>query len=171
MRLALFLNLPVREVHGELTARYAHLFDFFAALAERTDATTLVLPLAHEDERRPEYGTVELPPAAQLAGLPHWTSAPMLARRIHRIVPAVLWTGLRRGGQWDAVGAVVPSVAGNLLVVLARARRTPVVLLIRGEKQRTVSLMFGASRRTRLMIRALAAMERPVRRWIARRRG
>ena len=166
-RLALFLNLPIREVDGELTARYAHLFDFFAALAERTEQTTFCLPLAHDAERRSEYGTVELPATVDLAGLPHWTSAPMLARRIHRIVPSVLWIGARRGGSWDALGAVVPSVAGNLLVYQARLRRRPVFLFVRGEKQRTVSMIFGASRRTRLMVRALAAMERPVRRWIA----
>ena len=166
-RLALFLNLPIREVDGELTARYAHLFDFFAALAERTRETTFVLPLAHDAERREDYGTVELPANVRLAGLPHWTSAPMLAQRIHRIVPSVLWVGARQGGSWDALGAVVPSVAGNLLVYSARARRKPVFLFVRGEKQRTVSMIFGAGRRTRLMVRALAAMERPVRRWIA----
>jgi glycosyltransferase involved in cell wall biosynthesis len=166
-RLALFLNLPIREVDGELTARYAHLFDFFAALAERTRETTFVLPLAHDADRREDYGTVDLPANVRLAGLPHWTSAPMLARRIHRIVPSVLWVGARQGGSWDALGAVVPSVAGNLLVYTARARRRPVFLFVRGEKQRTVSMIFGASRRTRLMVRALAAMERPVRRWIA----
>lgn len=168
IRLALFLNMPIREVDGELTARYAHLFDFFAALAERTRETTFVLPLAHDSERRPDYGTVDLPGNVRLAGLPHWTSAPMLARRIHRIVPSVVWVGVRQGGSWDALGAVVPSVAGNLLVGIARARRKPVFLFVRGEKQRTVSMMFGAGRRTRLMVRALAAMERPVRRWIAK---
>lgn len=167
MRLALFLNLPIREVDGELTARYAHLFDFFAALAERSGEATLCLPLAHDAERREGYGTVVLPRNVRLAGLPHWTSAPMLARRIHRILPSALWIGARHGGSWDALGAVVPSVVGNLLVFMARLRRKPVFLFVRGEKQRTVALMFGASRRTRLMVRALAAMERPVRRWIA----
>ena len=166
-RLALFLNLPIREVDGELTARYAHLFDFFSALAERTHETTFCLPLAHDAERREAYGTVDLPENVRLAGLPHWTSAPMLAQRVHRIVPSVLWVGARQGGSWDALGAVVPSVAGNLLVFQARLRRTPVFLFVRGEKQRTVSMIFGASRRTRLMVRALAALERPVRRWIA----
>ena len=166
-RLALFLNMPIREVDGELTARYAHLFDFFAALAERTQATTFVLPLAHDEARRENYGTVALPPEVRLSGLPHWTSAPMLASRIHYILPATLRVAAREGGSWDALGAVVPSVVGNVLVASARLRRKPVFLFVRGEKQRTVSIMFGASRRTRMMVRALALMERPVRRWIA----
>lgn len=148
------------------TARYPHLFDFFTALAGRTSATWLCLPLRRDAAPRPGYGRVELPPEARVAGLPHWSSAPMVARRIHLIAPAALATVLRNVGRWDAVGAVVPSVVGTIFITVGRLCRRPVFLLVRGEKQRTVSWIMGRRLRTMPYLWALRAMEAPVRRWI-----
>jgi glycosyltransferase involved in cell wall biosynthesis len=165
-RLGLFLNMPVREVHGELTARYAHLFDFFMALAQRTSSTDLCVPASHDAVRRPEYGTIQLPENVRLVSLPHWSSAPNLVRRAHRVIPAALWTATVRSREWDVVGAVVPSLVGSFLIGVARLRRRPVFLLIRGEKQRTVSLIMGPGRRARAYVAVLRMMEALVRRWI-----
>jgi phosphatidyl-myo-inositol dimannoside synthase len=165
VRVGLFLNLPMHEVDGEYTARYPHLFDFFLALGELTAETTLVLPLKHDGTRNPDYGVVRLPPRVRIVGLPHWSSAPMLVRRIHLVVPATLAVAVRYLGRFDIVGAVAPSVVGTILVALARLRRRPVFLLVRGEKQRTVRWIMG-ERRARPYVAALRVMEAPVRHWI-----
>jgi len=166
VRLGLFLNLPVHEVDGEYTARYPHLFDFFLALGSRTAHTTLVLPLKHDGPRNPDYGTVSLPAQVTIVGLPHWSSARMMVRRIHLVVPATLRFAFTTLGDLDLVGAVAPSVVGTILIALARLRRRPVFLLVRGEKQRTVRYIMG-ERRARPYVAALRAMEAPVRHWIA----
>jgi glycosyltransferase involved in cell wall biosynthesis len=158
--------MPVREVDGELTARYAHLFDFFIALGERTAVTELCVPTSHDRQRRPEYGTIRLPHNVHLAPVPHWSSAPNLVRRAHRVIPAALWTAIVRSRDWDVVGAVVPSVVGSFMVAAARMRRRPVFLLIRGEKQRTVSLIMGPGPRARAYVTALRLMEALVHRWV-----
>lgn len=167
-RLGLFLNMPMHEAGGELTARYPHLFDFFLALAERTRETAICVPLRRADDRVAGYGPVRLPANVRVIGLPHYSSAPMLVRRAHRVVPAALRILRREARDWDVVGAVVPSLIGNLFVCAARLRRRPVFLLVRGEKQRTVSLMMGRRLSTLPFLWALRAMERPVRRWIGR---
>ncbi len=165
-RLGLFLNLPMHLVDGEYTARYPHLFDFFLALGTRTAGTTLVLPLKHGGPRNPEYGTVQVPPGVRIQGLPYWSSAQMLVRRIHLVAPAALRLGLGELGRLDIVGAVAPSVVGTIVIASARLRNRPVFVLVRGEKQRTVRLMMG-ERRARPYVAALRAMELPLRRWIA----
>jgi glycosyltransferase involved in cell wall biosynthesis len=165
VRLALFLNLPMHEVDGEYMARYPHLFDFFLALGELTAETTLVLPLKRDGPRDPDYGVVRLPARVRIAGLPYWSSAPMLVRRIHLVALATLAFATRHLGRFDVVGAVAPSVVGTILIAIARLRRRPVFLLVRGEKQRTVRWMMG-ERRARPYVAALRVMEAPVRRWI-----
>jgi glycosyltransferase involved in cell wall biosynthesis len=167
-RLGLFLNMPMHETGGELSARYPHLFDFFLALAERTNETAICVPLRRADHPVPGYGPVELPANVRVVGLPHYSSAPMLVRRAHRVVPAAVRVLGREARDWDAVGAVVPSLIGNLFVRAARLRRRPVFLLVRSEKQRTVSFMMGRRLGTLPFLWALRAMERPVRRWIRR---
>jgi phosphatidylinositol alpha-1,6-mannosyltransferase len=167
-RLGLFLNMPMHAAGGELSARYPHLFDFFLALAERTRETTICVPLRRADGPVAGYGPVELPANVRIVGLPHYSSAPMLVRRAHRVVPATLRILRRETRHWDVVGAVVPSLLGNLFVCAARLRRRPVFLLVRGEKQRTVSLIMGRRLSTLPFLWALRAMERPVRRWIGR---
>jgi glycosyltransferase involved in cell wall biosynthesis len=164
--LGLFLNMPMHETDGRLSARYPHLFDFFLALGGRTSATWLCVPLRRSAEPRAEYGPVELPERVHVAGLPHWSSAPMVVRRIHRIAPAAILMAARHIGRWDAVGAVVPSVVGTIFVTAARLRRRPVFLLVRGEKQRTVSWIMGRRLSTLPYIWALRAMEARVRAWI-----
>jgi glycosyltransferase involved in cell wall biosynthesis len=89
----------------------------------------------------------------------------MLVRRIGLVYPAAVWSLARNLRRWDVVGAVVPGIIGNLFITAARATGTPVFLLVRGEKQRTVAWMFGESRSKPLFIWALRQMERPVRRW------
>jgi phosphatidylinositol alpha-1,6-mannosyltransferase len=167
-RLGLFLNMPMHETAGTLSARYPHLFDFFLALAGRTRETTLCVPLRRGDAPPAGYGRVRLPANVRLVGLPHYSSAPMLVRRAHRVVPSVLRVLAREAREWDVVGAVVPSLVGNLFLRGARLRRRPAFLLVRGEKQRTVSLIMGPRLRTLPFLWALRAMERPVRRWIRR---
>jgi glycosyltransferase involved in cell wall biosynthesis len=167
VRLALFLNLPMHEVGGEYTARYPHLFDFFLALGASTAQTALVLPLKRGGERNPEYGTVDLPPQVRVIGLPHWSSARVMVRRAHRVIPAALVLGARRLRRFDLVGAVAPSLVGGILIAAARAWRRPAFMLVRGEKQRTVRFMMGA-RRARPYVAALKVMEAPVRHWIGR---
>jgi len=164
--LGLFLNMPMHETEGRLSARYPHLFDFFLALGGRTSATWLCVPLRRSAEPRAEYGPVELPEQVHLAGLPHWSSAPMVVRRFHRIAPAAVVMVARNIGRWDVVGAVVPSVVGTIFVTVARLRGRPVFLLVRGEKQRTVSWIMGRRLRTLPYIWALQAMEARVRAWI-----
>jgi phosphatidylinositol alpha-1,6-mannosyltransferase len=165
VRLGLFLNLPVHELDGEYTARYPHLFDFFLALGSRTAQTTIILPLKRGGPRNPEYGTLTLPPRVSIVGLPYWSSARMMVRRIYRVAPATLGFALIRMGRLDLVGAVAPSVVGTILVAVARLRGRPVFLLVRGEKQRTVRWIMG-ERRARPYVAALWAMEAPVRHWI-----
>jgi glycosyltransferase involved in cell wall biosynthesis len=167
-RLGLFLNMPMHETGGELSARYPHLFDFFLALAERTHETAICVPLRRADHPVPSYGPVELPANVRVVGLPHYSSAPMLVRRAHRVVPATLRVLRGEARDWDVVGAVVPSLVGNLFVRAARLRRRPVFLLVRGEKQRTVSFIMGRRLSTLPFLWALRAMERPVHRWIRR---
>ncbi|HWF73612.1 MAG TPA: glycosyltransferase [Solirubrobacteraceae bacterium] len=165
VRLGVFLNMPMHEVNGEYTARYPHLFDFFLALGTRTAETVLVLPLKRGGVRNPDYGTVTLPPNVRVYGLPHWSSARMLVRRIHVIAPATVWMAATSAREFDIAGAVVPSVVGTILIAAARLRRRPAFLLVRGEKQRTVRWMMG-DRRARPYVAALRAMEAPVRHWI-----
>jgi phosphatidylinositol alpha-1,6-mannosyltransferase len=167
VRLALFLNLPLHEVDGEYTAAYPHLFDFFLALGARTARTTLIVPLMRGGPRNPEYGTVVLPPGVQVIGLPHWNSAGMLVRRAHRVIPTVLALVGRRLRAFDLVGAVTPSLVGDILVGAARLWHRPAFMLVRGEKQRTVKFMMGP-RRARPFVAALKVMEVPVRHWIRR---
>jgi phosphatidyl-myo-inositol dimannoside synthase len=157
----------MHEVDGQYTARYPHLFDFFLALGARTAETGLVLPLKRGGPPNPEYGIVELPPQVRVIGLPHWSSARVIVRRAHRVVPAVLALAGRRLREFDLVGAVTPSLVGVILVGAARLWRRPTFMLIRGEKQRTVKFMMGA-RRARPYVAALKVMEAPVRHWIRR---
>ncbi|MDQ6777811.1 MAG: glycosyltransferase family 4 protein [Actinomycetota bacterium] len=165
VRLGVFLNMPMHEVDGEYTARYPHLFDFFLALGSQTAETVFVLPLKHGGRRNPDYGTVTLPENVKVVGLPHWSSARMLVRRIHLIFPAAVWVAATSGREFDIVGAVAPSVVGTILIAAARLRRRPAFLLVRGEKQRTVRWMMG-DRRARPYVAALRVMEAPVRHWI-----
>ncbi|MDQ6805765.1 MAG: glycosyltransferase family 4 protein [Actinomycetota bacterium] len=165
VRLGLFLNLPVHEVDGEYTARYPHLFDFFLALGSQTAETVLLLPLKRGGTRDPDYATVSLPERVRIVGLPYWSSAPTMVRRIHLVAPATLRFAAIHLGRLDLVGAVAPSVVGTILVALARLRHRPVFLLVRGEKQRTVRLIMG-ERHARPYVAALRAMEAPVRHWI-----
>jgi glycosyltransferase involved in cell wall biosynthesis len=165
VRLGLFLNLPMHEVDGEYAARYPHLFDFYLALGGCTADTTLVVPLKRGGTRNSDYGTVSVPPGVRIAGLPFWSSARAMARRIYLVVPAALRFGAANLGRLDLVGAVVPSVVGTILITTARLRRRPVFLLVRGEKQRTVRWIMG-ERRARPYVAALRAMEAPVRHWI-----
>lgn len=160
--------MPMHEASGALSARYPHLFDFFLALAEHTRETAICVPLRRGDARPAGYGPVELPANVRLVGLPHYSSAPMLVRRAHRVVPSALRVLDREAREWDVVGAVVPSLVGNLFVRVARLRRRPVFLLVRGEKQRTITFIMGRRLRTLPFVWALRAMERPVRRWIRR---
>ena len=165
--MGLFLNMPMYERDGAFSARYPHLFDFFFDLSERTESADLCVPLLTGAEARSEYGAVEPWGQARIVGLPHWSSARMVVRRIHRILPRASAVIVGRGRRWDVVGAVTPSVVGNLFILVARLRRQPVFLLIRGEKQRTVELIMGSGLRTRPYLWALRLMERMVRRWIA----
>lgn len=166
-RLVLFLNLPMHEVDGEYTALYPHLFDFFLALGARTAQTALILPLKRDGPRNPDYGTVVLPPQVSVIGLPHWSNAGMLVRRVHRVVPALLRLLGLRLRQFDLVGAVAPSLVGVMLIAAARFWRRPAFVLVRGEKQRTVTLIMGR-RAARPYVTALKVMETPVRHWIRR---
>jgi phosphatidyl-myo-inositol dimannoside synthase len=165
VRLGVFLNMPMHEIDGEYTARYPHLFDFFLALGSRTAETVFVLPLKRGGRRNPDYGTVTLPDNVRVVGLPPWSSARMLVRRIHLIFPATVWVALTSAREFDIVGAVAPSVVGTILIAAARLRRRPAFLLVRGEKQRTVRWMMG-DRRARPYVAALRMMEAPVRHWI-----
>jgi phosphatidyl-myo-inositol dimannoside synthase len=108
-----------------------------------------------------------VPPEVEVVGLPHWSSAQAVVARSHRIIPAAVAIAARRVGSWDVVGAVVPSLVGTVFVTIARIRRRPVFLLIRGEKQRTLTWIMGRRWRTLPYLWALRAMEWPVRRWIA----
>jgi glycosyltransferase involved in cell wall biosynthesis len=165
VRLGLFLNLPVHEVDGEYTALYPHLLDFFLALGSQTAETVLLLPLLRGGTRDPEHGPVNLPANVRIVGLPYWSSAPMMVRRIHLVAPATLRFAATHLGRLDLVGAVAPSVVATILIALARLARRPVFLLVRGEKQRTVQWIMG-ERRARPYVAALRAMEAPVRHWI-----
>jgi phosphatidyl-myo-inositol dimannoside synthase len=165
-RLGVFLNMPMHEVDGEYTARYPHLFDFYLSLGSRTAQTVLVLPLKRGGVRNPDYGTVTLPDNVEIVGLPYWSSARMVVRRIHLIFPATVWVAATSARDFDIVGAVAPSVVGTILIAAARLRRRPAFLLVRGEKQRTVRWMMG-DRRARPYVAALRAMEAPVRHWIS----
>lgn len=165
MRVALFLNQPMHEIDGQYTARYPHLFDFFLGLGSLTAETTLLLPLKRGGARNPEYGTVTVPPGVRIVGLPHWSSARMLVRRIHRVAPATVMIFARYLRRSDLVGAVAPSAVGTILITLARLWRRPVFLLVRGEKQRTIRWILGA-RQARPYVAALKLMESAVRHWI-----
>lgn len=158
--------MPMREFDGGFCARYPHLFDFFLALAERSEETVLCVPLGRHGRPPAEYGPVELPAAARVVGLPHWSSAQAVVAGIHRILPAAVRIAVREGARWDVAGAVVPSVVGTVFVAAARLRRRPVFLLVRGEKQRTVRWIMGRRLRTLPYLLALRAMEWAVRRWI-----
>ena len=163
-RLGLFLNMPMHEVDGEYTARYPHLFDFFLLLASRTERTALCLPLKRGGARNPAYGTVDLPANVEIVGLGHWSSGVMLLKRAPLILPFTVVQILRRIRRWDTVGAVAPGLVGNLFIALARRFRRPAFLLVRGEKQRTMSMML--SRGARAYVWGLKQSERPVRRWV-----
>jgi phosphatidylinositol alpha-1,6-mannosyltransferase len=165
LRIALFLNLPMERAGGAYGSRYPHLFDFFLALGSRARSAELLVPLRDVTVPDPEFGEVKLPSGVRVVGLPFWSSAETMLRRAHTVVPAVVRYSRRGFDRCDLVGAVVPSVAGDVLVALARLRRRPVFMLIRGEKQRTVRWMMGA-RKARGYVLALRLMEAPVRRWI-----
>jgi glycosyltransferase involved in cell wall biosynthesis len=155
----------MHEVDGQYTARYPHLFDFFLGLGSITAQTTLLVPLKHGGAPNPEYGQVPIPPGVRIVGLPHWSSARMLVRRFHRVAPATVAIFARHLGSSDIIGAVAPSVVGTILITLARLRRRPVFLLVRGEKQRTVRWIMG-ERKARPYVAALKVMEAVVRHWI-----
>ena len=164
-RLAVFLNMPMHEVDGEYMARYPNLFDFFLALGGRMAETTLVLPLKRGGSRNPDYSSVTVPAGIRIVGLPHWSSERMLVRRAYLVIPATLRVAITQMRRFDIVGAVAPSLVGTILVALARLRRRPTFLLVRGEKQRTVRWIMGA-RRARPYVAALRLMEAPVRHWV-----
>jgi glycosyltransferase involved in cell wall biosynthesis len=164
-RLALFLNIPVDSVDGELSARYPHLLDFFLALALDFDRVDICLPVRRGSARRPDHLAVPLPVNVRILPLAYWDSAPALARRIHRVVPVALWVALRNMRQWDVVGAVAPSVVGNIFVGLGRLFRRPLFMMVRGEKQRTVKLMMGARAALPFVI-LLRIMELMFERWV-----
>lgn len=155
----------MHEIDGRYTARYPHLFDFFLGLGEVTAETTLMLPLRHGGTPNPEYGEVPIPPGVRIVGLPHWNSAGMLVRRFHRVAPATVAAFVRHLRSSDIIGAVAPSAVGTILIALARLRRRPVFVLVRGEKQRTVRWIMG-ERRARPYVLALKLMEAAVRHWI-----
>jgi glycosyltransferase involved in cell wall biosynthesis len=159
--------MPMHERGGRHSARYPHLFDPFFVLARRLRHMDMCVPLLRDAPEREEYGPVEIGPGVEVVALPHWTSAKMVVRRAHAIVPASLRIVRRRMAGWDVVGAVVPSVVGTVFVVAARARRRPVFLLVRGEKQRTVTWIMGRRLSTLPYLLALKAMDAAVRRWIA----
>lgn len=163
----LFLNMPMQASAGRYFARYPHLFDFFLMLGERAGRVELCVPVLREAAAGSGLEEVELPANVGVVALPHWNTMQVLARRIWVIAPAAVWQAWRGARRWDAVGAVVPSVVGNVFIAAARLRGRPTFLLVRGEKQRTVRWMLGSSRWTGAAVRALATMERPVRRWIA----
>ncbi len=167
VRLGLFLNMPMDAVGSGYSARYPHLFDFYLDLASKTSQTTLVLPLRRQQTASPEYGHVPLPANVQVLGLPHWHSGPQLVVRAPLVLPVALASMANHVRRWDLVGAVVPSLVGNLVVALARLHHRPVFLLIRGEKQRTMKLMLDGKPWADAYVRALAGLERPVRRWIS----
>jgi phosphatidylinositol alpha-1,6-mannosyltransferase len=155
----------MHELDGHYTARYPHLFDFFLALGSLTARTTLLLPLKRGATHDDEYGEVHLPAQVRIVGLPYWNSAGMLVRRFHRVVPSTVALFARHLGRTDIVGAVAPSVVGTILITLARLRRRPVFLLVRGEKQHTVRWMMG-ERKARPYVLALKVMEAAVRHWV-----
>ena len=156
--------MPMHEVGGVYTARYPHLFDFFALLATRTERTTLCLPLQRGGARNPDYGVVELPANVEVAGLGHWSSGVMLLERAPLILPFAAFQVLRRIRRWDTVGAVAPGLVGNLFIAAARRFGRPAFMLVRGEKQRTMSMML--SRGAKAYVWGLKQSERPVARWV-----
>ncbi len=165
-RLGIFLNMPMEAVGVEYRARYPHLFDFYIDLASRSFETTLVLPLRRATTADPDLGRVPLPANVRVLGLPPWSSGPELVVRAPVVLPVTLARLSRQIRDWDLVGAVVPSLVGNVVVALARLHRRPVFLLIRGEKQRTMRLMLHDKPWASAYVWALAGLERPVRRWI-----
>jgi phosphatidylinositol alpha-1,6-mannosyltransferase len=165
-RLGLFLNMPMDAVGRSYRARYPHLFDFYLDLAARTAETTLIVPLRRAQSADSEHGSVSLPANVRILGLPHWGSGPELVVRAPLVLPVTCARLAGHVRRWDLVGAVVPSLVGNLVVAVARLHRRPVFLLIRGEKQRTMRLMLAGKRWARAYVWALACLERPVRRWI-----
>jgi glycosyltransferase involved in cell wall biosynthesis len=165
-RMSLFLNMTMDAVGNEYRARYPHLFDFYIDLASRTGETTLVLPLRRTGAVDAEHGSVPLPANVRVLGLPYWSSGPELVRRAPVVLPVACLRLARHIRHRDLVGAVVPSLVGNLVVTLARVQHRPVFLLIRGEKQRTMRLMLQGKRWARAYVWGLARLEPPVRRWI-----
>ena len=165
-RLGLFLNMPMDAVGSKYWARYPNLFGFYLDLASHTSETTLTLPLRRADSADSEFGRVSLPANVRVLGLPHWGSGPELVVRAPLVLPVTCIRLERNVRRWDLVGAVVPSLVGNLVVAVARLHRRPVFLLIRGEKQRTMRLMLKGKRWARAYVWGLACLERPVRRWI-----
>jgi phosphatidylinositol alpha-1,6-mannosyltransferase len=165
-RLGLFLNMPMEAVGSSYWARYPHLFDFYLDLASRTSETTLTVPLRRAHAVDSGHGSVALPANVCVLGLPHWGSGPELVVRAPVVLPVTCARLSRHIRQWDLVGAVVPSLIGNLVVAVARLFRRPVFLLVRGEKQRTMRLMLQGKRWARAYVWGLACLERPVRRWI-----
>jgi phosphatidyl-myo-inositol dimannoside synthase len=165
-RLGLFLNMPMEAVGCNYWARYPHLFDFYLDLASHTSETTLTVPLRREHSADSQYGSISLPANVWVLGLPPWSSGPELVLRAPLVLPVTVARLARHIRQWDLVGAVVPSLVGNLVVAVARLHRRPVFLLIRGEKQRTMRLMLQDKRWARAYVWGLACLERPVRRWI-----
>ena len=163
-RLGLFLNIPMEVVGRNYSARYPHLLDFYLDLASRTSGTTLTVPLRELDVADLDHGDVSLPANVRVLGLPAWSSGPQLVVRAPVVLPVTLTRVVRHMREWDLVGAVVPSLVGNVIVMLARLFRRPVFLLIRGEKQRTMRLMLHGKRWARAYVWGLAAIERPVRR-------
>jgi len=158
--------MPMDAVGNDYRARYPHLFDFYIDLASRTSETTLVLPLRRTTDVDPGNGSVPLPANVRVLGLPHWSTGPELVRRAPVVLPVACVRLARQIRHQDLVGAVVPSLVGNLVVAFARLYRRPVFLLIRGEKQRTMRLWLQGKRWARAYVWALAGLERPVRRWI-----
>jgi glycosyltransferase involved in cell wall biosynthesis len=165
-RLGLFLNMPIEAVGYKYWARYPHLFDFYLDLASRTSETTLTVPLRREHSADSQHGSISLPDNVRVLGLPPWSSGPELVVRAPLVLPVTCARLARHMRQWDLVGAVVPSLVGNVVVAMARLYRRPLFLLVRGEKQRTMRLMLQDKRWARAYVWGLACLERPVRRWI-----
>jgi glycosyltransferase involved in cell wall biosynthesis len=134
MKLGIFLNTPGFYKGGVYSFDYVNMIDFFATYASRVEE--LHLFVAIQAGQRQGAQTLDLGRSNLfIHRLPYYSDAASLVRRFPVVVSGAALTAARYVRQMDMVGAVVPSVVGNIFSMAAVGFRKPLFFIVRGDKE------------------------------------
>jgi len=169
LKLALFINQPVRLVGNSYVAYYASLIDFALLLRHQFESVDLCLPLADGKDERAQ-NTIELPSdRVRIIRLPFYLGLDVSLRSALKRFAGALRLAWQQTAGWDLVGCVLPSVMGTAFALAARLQGKPLFLIVRGDKRRVVEHAASGPRwKRRILGWAAELMEAPCRYLIGR---